>query len=242
MSWAKKIRIDSDVLKAGETVDAVVLGINPGERRMSLGLKQTLGDPWTDVAEKFPVGSVIEGAVTSLTKFGAFVQLTEGVEGMIHVSDMSPEKRINHPQEVVRIGQPVRAQVLALSKEKRQLRLGMKQLVPTSLDEYIAEHNPGDSVTGRVIQVSGTTAQVELGEGIQGTCSVAGKQVAEKEQKPASNSDVSSLSSMLQARWKGGASATTTSKPEGITAGQVRSFRITQLDPGTKKIGLELVP
>ncbi|HXP17720.1 MAG TPA: S1 RNA-binding domain-containing protein, partial [Terriglobales bacterium] len=102
MSWAKKIRTPSDVVKPGETVEAVVLGVSAVERRISLGLKQALGDPWAEVTQKFAVGSVIEGSVTSLTKFGAFVQLSEGVEGMIHISDMSAEKLINHPQDMLK--------------------------------------------------------------------------------------------------------------------------------------------
>ena len=109
----------SDVVKPGETVEAVILGVNAAERRISLGLKQALGDPWAGAAQKFAPGTVIEGPVTSLTKFGAFVQLTEGVEGMIHVSEISAEKRINHPQEVLKVGQVVKAQVLALDTEKR---------------------------------------------------------------------------------------------------------------------------
>src|SRR5277367_1050378 len=100
MSWAKRVRTPSDIVKPGETVEAVILNVNPAERRISLGLKQALGDPWAGAAEKFAPGTVIEGPVTNLTKFGAFVQLTEGVEGMIHISEISAEKRINHPQEV----------------------------------------------------------------------------------------------------------------------------------------------
>src|SRR6202040_4219950 len=120
--------------------DAVILGVNAGEHRMSLGLKQALGDPWADSAQKFATGSVIEGPVVSITKFGAFVQLSEGVEGMIHINDMSAEKHLNHPQELLKVGQLVKAQVLAVDTDKRQLRLGMKQLVPSGLEEYIAEH------------------------------------------------------------------------------------------------------
>ena len=240
MSWAKKVRKPSDVVKPGETVEVVILGVNPAERRISLGLKQALGDPWAEVAQKFPVGSVIEGPVTSLTKFGAFVQLAEGVEGMIHVSDISAEKRINHPQDVLKVGQAVKAQVLEVDTEKRQLRLGMKQLVPTSLDEYIAEHKDGDVVTGRMIEISGGQARVELGEGIQGTCRIAGSRAAAKEARSAeAKADLSSLSSMLQARWKGGASRRRP-KREAARAGQIRSFRIVQLDAAAKKIELEL--
>ena len=113
---------------------------------------------------------MIEGPVISITKFGAFVQLAEGVEGMIHVSDMSAEKRINHPQEVLKVGQLVKAQVLAIDTEKRQLRLGIKQLVPSGLDEYIAEHKEGDVVTGRMMEISDGQAKVELGEGIHANC------------------------------------------------------------------------
>jgi small subunit ribosomal protein S1 len=245
MSWGKKLRSASTLVKPGETVDAVILGMNAGERRMSLGLKQALGDPWADAAEKFATGSVIEGPVVSITKFGAFVQLAEGVEGMIHISDMSAEKRINHPQEVVKLGQLVKAQVLAVDTDKRQLRLGIKQLVPSGLDEYIAEHKEGDVVTGRMMRVSEGKARVELGEGIEAACRMDSSKTSDEENKPVgsesskSNSkpDLSSLGSMLQARWRGG---TPSSKPEPVQTGQIRKFRIAKLDPATKKIELEL--
>jgi small subunit ribosomal protein S1 len=253
MSWGKKLRSASTLVKPGEMVDAVILGVNAGERRISLGLKQALGDPWAEVAQRFAAGSVIEGPVVSITKFGAFVQLSEGVEGMIHISEMSADKRINHPQEVLRVGQLVRAQVLAVDTEKRQLRLSMKQLVPSGLDEYIAEHKEGDVVTGRMIEVSDGHARVELGEGIQAMCRMdAAGAIAEKSaqgkpdasssnvnSKPGSKPDLSSLGSMLQARWKGGAPAGEAT-PEAVRAGQIRKFRIVKVDPATKKIELEL--
>src|SRR5208283_4520886 len=241
MSWAKKVRKPSDMVKPGETVEAVILGVNPGEHRISLGLKQALGDPWAEVPRKFAAGSVIEGPITSITKFGAFVQLTEGVEGMIHVSEISAEKRINHPQEVLKVGQPVRAQVLAVDTERRLIRLSMKQLVPTSLEEYIAEHKQGDVVTGRILEDAGEHARVELGEGIQATCRIVAEGPATEDTKPESNADLSSLSSMLQARWKGSA-ANAASKPEAVRAGQIRSFRIANLDRAAKRIELELAP
>src|SRR5579883_11606 len=112
MSWSKKVRKPSDVVKPGDQVDVVVLGVHPVERRISLGLKQALGDPWADVPQRFPVGSVVEGKVVSLQKFGAFVQVAEGVEGMVHVGDISAEKRINHPQDMLKMYQVVKAQVL----------------------------------------------------------------------------------------------------------------------------------
>ncbi len=239
MSWAKKVRTPSDVVKPGDIVEAVILGVSPGERRISLGLKQALGDPWADVAQKFAVGSVVEGPVTSLTKFGAFVQLSEGIEGMIHVSDISAEKRINHPQDILKVGQSVKAQVLEVDTEKRRLKLGIKQMVPTSIEEYIAERQVGSVVSGRVMEISGAQARVELGEGIQGTWRIPAESGAKEQAAVESKTDIGSLSSMLNARWKGGASATS-SKPEAVRTGQIRSFRITKLDPAAKKIELEL--
>ncbi len=239
MSWSKgKIRKASDVVKQGETVEVVILQVNAGERRLSLGLKQALGDPWADISQRFQVGSAVEGPVTNLTKFGAFVQLSEGIEGMVHVSDISAEKRINQPADMLRVGQVVKAQVLAIDLEKRQMRLGMKQLVPTGLEEYIAEHNEGDVVTGRLMDESGGQAKVELGEGIHATCKVAVAAAPAKIEAPKeSKADLSSLSSMLQARWKSGSGGPP--KAEPVRTGQVRSFRIVTLDRAAKKIGLE---
>jgi len=216
----------------------VILGVQAAERRISLGLKQALGDPWADISQKFVVGSAVEGPVTSLTKFGAFVQLSEGIEGMVHVSDISAEKRINVPADVLRVGQSVKAQVLAIDLEKRQMRLGMKQLVPTGIDEYLAEHNEGDIVTGRLMDDSGAQSRVELGDGIHATCKATAAKPAQAEAPKESKADLSSLSSMLQARWKSGAGGPP--KAEPVRAGQVRSFRIVKLDRAAKKIEVEL--
>ena len=239
MSWAKRVRTPGDVVKPGDTVEIVILGVNLGDRRIALGLKQALGDPWADVAQKFAVGSVIEGPITSLTKFGAFVQLSEGIEGMIHISDMTAEKRINHPQDILKVGQSIKAQVLEIDIEKRRVKLGIKQLLPSSIEEYIADHHEGDPVSGRVTEVSGELARVELGEGIQGTCRIAAESPAKEKTVVESKVDLGSLSSMLTARWKGGVGASE-SKPEVVRPGQVRSFRIVNLDRVGKKIELEL--
>ncbi|HUK18273.1 MAG TPA: S1 RNA-binding domain-containing protein, partial [Bryobacteraceae bacterium] len=239
MSWSKKVRKPSDVVKAGDQVDVVVLGVNQVERRISLGLKQALGDPWADAAQKYPVGSAVEGVVTSLQKFGAFVQIAEGVEGMVHVGDISAEKRINHPQDMLKTGQTVKAQVLEIETAKRRLRLGMKQLVPTSLDEYIAEHKAGDLVTGRMTEVSGGRARVELGEGIQATCRMEPESAEPEPPQPEAKTDLSSSISMLAAKWKGGEAAGR-GKRESARSGQIRSFRIVKLDAAAKRIELEL--
>jgi small subunit ribosomal protein S1 len=239
MSWVKKVKKPSDLVKPGDTVEAVILTVNTAEHRMGLGLKQALGDPWADAPQKFRAGSVIEGPVTSLTKFGAFVELSEGIEGMIHIGDISAEKRLNHPQEALKVGQRVKAQVLEVDSERRRIRLGIKQMAPSSLDEFLAEHKEGDTVTGRIVDVSGGVARVELGEGVEGTC-----RISTKAHSPApaarsdSKADLSSLGAMLQSRWKGGA-AGGASRPEAARAGEIRSFRIVKLDAATKKIELE---
>ena len=243
MSWGKKIRHPSDVLKQGDTVDAEVLAIKPEERRISLGLKQTLQNPWSEIQQKFSIGSQVEGPVTKLMKFGAFVQIAEGIEGLVHISEIVADRRLNHPSEVLHAGQIVKAQVLAIDTEKRQIKLSMKQLIPTSIDEYIAEHKAGDVVSGRVVEASGGQATVELGEGIRGICGAgtgrAGA-IAEESQAPQAGApDLSSLTSLLQARWKGNAPAAQ-SKSETLSAGQIRSFKIISLNADSKKIEVEL--
>jgi small subunit ribosomal protein S1 len=242
MSYGKKLRHPSDILKQGDRVDAVILSIKPEERRIALGLKQTLTDPWSNIEQKFPAGSQIEGPVTKLMNFGAFVQLEDGVEGLIHVSEISADKRINHPQDVLRTGQVVKAQILAIDPIKRQIKLSMKQLVPTSIDEYIAEHKVGDEVSGRVVEQSPTRTVVELGEGIRAACH-AGKTPAAPavvtEAKSTGKLDLSNLSSKLKERWQGNAPAAS-STPEPLTEGQIRSFKITKVDADAKKIEVEL--
>ncbi len=239
MSWVKRVRKPSDILKPGDTVDAIVLSVSAGERRISLGLKQALGDPWADVLQRFPVGSSIEGPVTKLMKFGAFVQLAEGVEGLVHVSEISAERHIDHPQDVLRAGQIVKAQVLAVDREKRQIKLSIKQLVPTGLGEYLAEHSEGDVVSGRVVKLSSESATVELGEGIRATCRTSTDSPPPAKDKSDAGPDLSALTSMLKAHWKGAATASG-KQTEPLGEGQIRSFRIVKLDRETEKIELEL--
>jgi len=238
MSWSRKNIKAADIVKPGEMVDVVVLGVNPADKRIALGLKQTLGDPWEDAVKKYPVGSVAEGPITSLAKFGAFVDLGGGVEGMIHVGDISLEKRLNHPNEVLKQGQVVKAQVLELDRERRRFKLGIKQLQPTSIDEYVAERKEGDTVSGRIVDVSGARMKVELGEGV-----TAFAKIPEQKKDAASTSakvDLSSMTAMLSQKWKaggGGAGAPV----ETPRAGQVRTFKIVNLDPATKKVELEFI-
>ncbi len=238
MSWIKKVRKPSDLLTIGDTVDAVVLSIDPAQRRIGLGLKQALRDPWSDISIKFPIGSAIEGPVTHIMKFGAFVQLAEGVEGLVHISEIVADRRLNHPTDVLRAGQIVKAQVLAIDPEKRQIKLSMKQLIPTGLGEYLLEHKAGDTVSGRVVSVSSTAATIELGEGVRATCPIAAPAPAEAAVS-AGTLDLSALTSQLNSRWKTG-SKPVASKPEPLGPGQLRSFRISTLDPDTQTIEVVL--
>jgi len=240
MSWSKKQKRAADIVKAGEMVDVVVLGINTTDKRIALGLKQALGDPWEEAKTRFPVGTIVEAPVTSLANFGAFVDLTEGIEGMIHIGDIVSGKRLEHPKEVLSVGKVVRAQVLELDQDRRRVRLGMKQLEPTSADTYIAEHQVGEPVTGRVVELREDRAKVELGEGVNAFCKVPKPPRAEQAERPATV-DLGSLSAMLAARWKqGGAAAAANSGPELMGPGQVRKFKILALDPSTKRIEVEL--
>ena len=141
------------------------------------------------------------------------MQLSDGVEGMVHISEISAEKRINHPQEVLKVGQTVKAQIIALDTEKRLIRLSMKQLVPTSLDEYLTEHKPGDLVTGRLTEVAGGVARVELGEGVFATCPISVEPMATQDASTSAKADMSALGSMLMSRWKGSTSGPA-AKPE----------------------------
>jgi small subunit ribosomal protein S1 len=241
MSWTKRSPRPSDLLKPGETVEAVVLLSNTAEKKISLGLKQALGDPWDEVPSKFKPGTVVEAPVVSIQKFGAFVQLAEGIEGMIHVGDITGEKRIENPKDVVSIGQSVRCVVTEVDRERRRLRLSMKQLEPTKADLWLEEHKEGDTVTGRVLDVRDNRIQVELGEGVTGICRLA---VMDKPGSSASNSqkaDVASAAALLAAKFKQGATASPQDSGPKIRPGETRRFSIAQIDPQKKRIDLTLV-
>lgn len=239
LSWSRKVRKPSDVVKPGEVVEAVVLNVNGADHRVALSLKQALGDPWDQAEQKFPVGSVVEGRITNLAKFGAFVELAEGLEGMIHVGDISAEKRVNHPQEELKAGQIVKAKVLEVDRAKRRIRLGLKQLQPTTTDEYISEHRAGDTVTGRVVEIGADGAvKVQVAEGVYATCRPAKEEPA-LAGAGSGKADLTSLTAMLAAKWKQGRVPSGSSR-EPARTGQIRSFRILSLDPAAKRIELEL--
>jgi len=239
MSWTKRIQRPADVLKVGERVEAVVLKMEftegaPG--RLSLGLKQVLGNPWTTIGERYPKGKIVEGKVTRLAKFGAFVEVEEGIEGMIHVSEFTNEKRIEHPSEIVKPGQVVRAVVLSADPETKRLKLGMKQLEATSTDVFAQDAAVGDRVSGRVMHVRGNTVTVQLGEGVEGVC------IVEAPAAPAAGAPVAgmSLAAQLEAAWKGGVKAASVSNIQPFAEGQIRAFTIKSMDAAAKRI--ELTP
>jgi small subunit ribosomal protein S1 len=238
MSWSRRNVKPRDVVKTGEQVEVVILLVNPTERRIALGLKQALGDPWDEIGTKFPVGKVIEGPVMNLANFGAFVDLGDGIEGMIHIGDIVRDKRLNHPKEMLKSGQTIRAIVLEIDRERRRIRLGMKQLEPTTADEYLAEHTAGDLVTGRLTAVSGGVARVELGEGVEGRCRVPAEDSVSRDIE-GQKTDLATLTAMLSARWKQDPTSAA-ARREPVSTGQVRSFRILSVDREAKRIDLEL--
>jgi small subunit ribosomal protein S1 len=173
MSWSKRIKHPSKILNVGDHVDAMVLGVDPSARRISLGLKQIEANPWHELAEKYPVGSRITGKVRNLTEFGAFVEVEEDIDGLIHISDMSWSKRVKHPSEVLKKGDRVEAVVLNIDAENQRLSLGLKQLATDIWDDFFTHHQVGELVEGKVVRLTNFGAFVELAEGIEGLIHVS---------------------------------------------------------------------
>jgi small subunit ribosomal protein S1 len=170
MTWSRRMKHPGKVVKPGDQVEAVVLEMKPKERRISLGIKQLEADPWTTVAERYSVGSVVEGRVRKLSDFGAFVEIEDGVDGLVHISDMSWTARVKHPSEIVRKGEIVQAVILHIDAPHRRLSLGMKQLQPDSWETFFRTHRVGDTVKGRVCRAAPFGVFVELLPGVEGLC------------------------------------------------------------------------
>jgi small subunit ribosomal protein S1 len=233
MSWTKRVHRAADVLKLGERVEAVVLKIDPAGRRLSLGLKQVLGNPWDTIRDRYPTGKIVEGKVTRLAKFGAFVEVEEGIDGLVHLSEFTNERRIQSPSEIVKVGQVVRAVVLSVEPETKRLKLGMKQLEATPADQLVKEMAVGDRVTGRILHVVGNKVTVQLGEGVEGVC------VVESASASPSAGTSGSLAEQLAAAWKGGIKPPASGgHSEPYREGQLRSFTIKAIDATSRKIEL----
>lgn len=170
MTWSRRMKHPSKVVKVGDDVECVVLEVKPSERRISLGIKQLEPDPWTTVDQRYSIGSVVEGRVRKLTDFGAFIEIEEGIDGLVHVSDLSWTKRIQHPSEVLKKGQVVQAVVLQIDADDRRLSLGVKQLQPDAWETFFRGHVAGDIVKGRPSRAVAFGIFVELLPGVEGLC------------------------------------------------------------------------
>jgi len=170
MTWSRRMKHPSKVVHVGDQVEAVVLEVKPKERRVSLGIKQLEADPWTTVADRYSIGSVVEGRVRKLTDFGAFIEIEEGIDGLVHISDLSWTKRVGHPSEILKKGQLVQAVVLQIDPDNRRLSLGVKQLQPDAWETFFRTHNVGDNVSGKVCRASNFGVFVEVSPGVEGLC------------------------------------------------------------------------
>jgi small subunit ribosomal protein S1 len=173
MTWSKRMKHPSKLVNVGDTVDCVVLNVNPQERRISLGMRQLAANPWDALHDKYPVGATVEGRVRNLTEFGAFLEIEDGIDGLVHVSNLSWTKRVKHPSEVLKKGDKVSAIVLAIEPDKRRLSLGVKQLQPDVWETFFQQHKVGDLIRGKVLRSASFGSFVEIAEGVEGLCHVS---------------------------------------------------------------------
>jgi len=170
MTWSKRMKHPSKLVNVGDHVDCVVLNVHPQERRISLGMRQLATNPWDALHERYPVGATVEGRVRNLTDFGAFIEIEDGIDGLVHVSNLSWTKRVKHPSEILKKGDRLKAVVLAIEPDKRRLSLGVKQLQPDVWESFFGQHKVGDVLRGKVLRVASFGAFVEIAEGIEGLC------------------------------------------------------------------------
>jgi small subunit ribosomal protein S1 len=211
MTWSRRMKHPSKVVRAGDNVESVVLDVRPQERRISLGIKQLEPDPWTTVDKRYAVGSVVEGRVRKLADFGAFIEIEEGIDGLVHVSDLSWSKRVQHPSEILKKGQVVRAVILSIDAPNRRLSLGIKQLQPDAWESFFRQHAVGDIVTGKPTRAANFGVFVELAPGVEGLCHNSEIPPEMRKQSPP------------------------------LPVGQEMTFRIVKMNEAEKRIGLALV-
>jgi small subunit ribosomal protein S1 len=212
MTWSRRMKHPSKVVHPGDQVETVVLEVNTRDRRISLGLKQLEPNPWTTVEQRYSVGSVVEGRVRNMTEFGAFIEIEEGIDGLVHISDLSWVKRVKHPSEVLRKGSVVQAVILAIDANHKRLSLGVKQLQPDAWETFFQKHHVNDTVRGKVLRLAGFGAFVEVAEGVEGLCHF---------------SEVPG--------WSG-----RKSDPAPLAPGQEMEFKIIKMNEAERKIGLSL--
>jgi small subunit ribosomal protein S1 len=209
MTWSKRLKHPSKLLSLGQDVEAVVLEVDSHNRRISLGIKQATPDPWSTLMERYQVGQRVSGKVRSLTEFGAFIEVEEGIDGLVHVSDISWTKRIKHPSDVLKKGQPVDAVITNIEMDNRRLSLSIKDLEPNAWDKFFDTHKVGDVINGKIVRFANFGAFVEIEEGIEGLCHIS-ELSDERVERP----------------------------EETFKAGQIMPFKILKLDREQKKIGL----
>ena len=173
MSWTKKVVNPAKLLNIGDEVEAIVSELDMDQRRISLSLRQTERNPWEELSDTFPVGSIVEGKVRNLTEFGAFVEITDGIDGLIHVSDMSWTKRIKHPSEVLRKGETVRARITHIDSENQRVSLSIKEFMPNEWEDFMATHRVGDVLTGKVVNVTDFGLFIDIYDGLEGLAHVS---------------------------------------------------------------------
>jgi small subunit ribosomal protein S1 len=212
MTWSRRMKHPSKVVRVGDQVEAVVLEVHPRDRRISLGLKQLEANPWTTIDSRYSIGSVVEGRVRNMTDFGAFIEIEEGIDGLVHVSDLSWTKRVKHPSEILKKGQLVQAVILNIDAKGHRLSLGIKQLQPDAWESYLQSHQVGDIVHGRISRLAGFGAFVELAENVEGLCHF---------------SEVPGYSGRRAAE-------------PPLAVGQEFDFKIVKMSEAEKKIGLSL--
>lgn len=211
MSWSKRVKHPSKMLNVGQDIEAVVLEVDPNNRRISLGMKQIESNPWDTLLDRYAIGTRVKGKVRNLTDFGAFVEIEEGIDGLVHVSDISWTKRIKHPSEALKKNQEVEAIITAIDTENRRLSLSIKDLEPNAWDRFFDEKKLGDVITGKISRFANFGAFVEIEDGIEGLCHVS--ELSENH----------------------------VDKPEdAVQIGQVMQFKILKMDPDAKKIGLSV--
>jgi small subunit ribosomal protein S1 len=219
MTWSRRMKHPAKVVKAGDQVEAVVLELKPKERRISLGIKQLEADPWTTVADRYSIGSVVEGRVRKLADFGAFVEIEEGIDGLVHVSDLSWTAHVKHPSELLKKGQVVQAAILNIDAANRRLSLGIKQLQPDAWETFFRTHQVGDAVRGKVCRAAPFGVFVELLPGVEGLChrsEIADEAGKRRNLKPPAADD------------------------PALPLGQEFDFKIIKLNEAQKRIGLSL--
>jgi small subunit ribosomal protein S1 len=209
MTWSKRLKHPSKLLSLGQDVEAIVLDVESNNRRVSLGIKQATPDPWDTLLARYSVGSRISGKVRSLTEFGAFIEIEDGIDGLVHVSDISWTKRIKHPSDVLKKGQQVEAVITNIELDNRRLSLSIKDLEPNAWDRFFDTHKLGNVITGKIVRFANFGAFVEIEEGIEGLCHVS-ELSDERVEKP----------------------------EDAVQIGQTLQFKILKLDPAQKKIGL----